>query len=259
MWYSDDERRIGCAEVADLATGRPQRAHPVTHPFPQGTLMEPLSAWLRESGVVFALAETLSRHPDAELPPPGNRGHADHATESLRRVLRGPGFLDPGALVWEPGCGAGSLSIEAARQGASVRGSDVDPRLLAFARQAARRAGLKVDWRAGAFLEPYPPDECPDLVVANLPQKPGPGGARGDEICLEFVRQASCRLARGSRVLFMLHTFVGPAVLRAWNDSFQLTLLAWKRRHLAPGEVVAPGGLIDAGAVYGGVWLAVRQ
>lgn len=47
-----------------------------------------------------------------------------------------------GRSVLDLGCGSGQVSLLAASMGASVRGIDIAPRMLAIARESAQRAGL---------------------------------------------------------------------------------------------------------------------
>lgn len=50
--------------------------------------------------------------------------------------------IEPGQRVLDLGCGTGALSIRAARRGAKVKGIDVDPQMLAMAREQVKEARL---------------------------------------------------------------------------------------------------------------------
>lgn len=52
----------------------------------------------------------------------------------------------PGDRILDVGCGTGRHSVELARRGYAVTGVDQSPRMLAEARLAADRAGVKVEW-----------------------------------------------------------------------------------------------------------------
>ena len=74
----------------------------------------------------------------------------------VNRLFRGPTFVRrmrlledvfaglrlEGKTVLDLGCGSGQVSLLAAAMGATVRGIDIAPGMLALARQAAERAGL---------------------------------------------------------------------------------------------------------------------
>ena len=62
------------------------------------------------------------------------------------------------------------------------------------------------------------------------------GGAEGDAVHCAFAAQAEARLAEGSRVFFFLHSLPHPRVLQCYQEPYELTLLAWKRRFLGGDE-----------------------
>jgi SAM-dependent methyltransferase len=65
--------------------------------------------------------------------------------------------IKPGAQVLDVGCGAGQVSIIAARLGASVTGCDIATNWLAQARRSAAAEGLTVTFEEGdAEALPYP-------------------------------------------------------------------------------------------------------
>jgi SAM-dependent methyltransferase len=71
--------------------------------------------------------------------------------EGLRRILDG-GSAPRTGRVMELGCGAGNISIWLAKRGYEVRGVDLSPAAIDWARQNAREAGVKADFSVGDAL-----------------------------------------------------------------------------------------------------------
>ncbi len=130
--------------------------------------------------------------------------------------------LPPADSVWDVGCGAGLLSLVAARGGARVLGSDVDGELVEWARLNAALNGVAAEFAVG--------DLCAadarifDVVAFNAPLLRAPlavadDGPRytstpeGEALALRFLDGVRA----GARVL--LHAQLTPAVaaaLDAW-------------------------------------------
>lgn len=76
-----------------------------------------------------------------------------------------------GEKVLEVGCGTGALSILSkitVAESGEVEGIDIAPKMIAKARQKARRANLKVNFKVASVNElPYP-DKYFDLVISSL-------------------------------------------------------------------------------------------
>lgn len=64
--------------------------------------------------------------------------------------------LGPGRRVCDLGCGPGLYTLRFARTGAAVTGVDFSARSIAHAREAARQAGLGIDYVLGNYLETGP-------------------------------------------------------------------------------------------------------
>jgi release factor glutamine methyltransferase len=162
-----------------------------------------------------------------------------------------------GAVVAEPGCGTGSLSVLAARLGAArVYATDVDARSVTFARATAEANGAgAVTVLEGDLLEPIPPAERLDLVLALLPHKPAPrpfsvryyGGADGTDLLRRVIDQAAQRLApRG--VLLLYHNAIAnfPRVRAAARAAgLHVEVIAGRRRYFTAAEFdgYAEGGM----------------
>ncbi|HEX2172751.1 MAG TPA: class I SAM-dependent methyltransferase, partial [Dehalococcoidia bacterium] len=68
-----------------------------------------------------------------------------------------------GRRVLDGGCGTGRVSIELARRGFEVVGVDLDPEMLATARQKAPQ----IDWRLGDLAEIHLEQEFDTIVLAG--------------------------------------------------------------------------------------------
>ncbi len=113
--------------------------------------------------------------------------------EEQERVIAG--FLAPleGRTVLDVGTGTGRAAIALAKRGASVRGVDASPEMLAVAKRRATEAGVVVTFAAGDAHRIDLPDRSFDAVVCLrvLMHTPGWRQSLGE----------LCRLARG-RVVF---------------------------------------------------------
>ncbi|SCG65837.1 class I SAM-dependent methyltransferase [Micromonospora humi] len=97
-----------------------------------------------------------------------NRGSAEQLAEYRRQAARLAAGLPDGAGVLEVAPGPGYLAIELARLGAyRITGLDVSRTFVALAGEAARRAGVAVDFRQGDVHDlPFPANTF-DLVVCQ--------------------------------------------------------------------------------------------
>ncbi|MCZ7435221.1 class I SAM-dependent methyltransferase [Micromonospora sp. WMMC241] len=97
-----------------------------------------------------------------------NRGSAAQLAEYRRQAARLADGLPDGAAVLEVAPGPGYLAIELARLGAyRITGLDVSRTFVALAGEAARRAGVVVDFRQGDVHDlPFPAGAF-DLVVCQ--------------------------------------------------------------------------------------------
>jgi len=231
--------------------------------------LEGFLAHLRSHGARFDIDASLRHdadqggHPQAErrqqglfgvpgLPPilehrVGGIG-SDHATWSVAADLATRALVPRGSTFWDIGTGTGLLAIAASALGAGhVVATDVCEDSIAVAGHNAETAGADIDLYLGSLLDAVPVDEpAPRTITANLPQKPRrpgddlplaeDGGEGGDALIAPFFEQAASRLEPGGRVVFFQHSLPHPRNLAALDEHFELRLLSWKRRLLAPGE-----------------------
>jgi release factor glutamine methyltransferase len=129
----------------------------------------------------------------------------------------------PGDRLLEVGCGAGFVSLAAARRGAAVTCTDANPHAVALARHNGKQNALRVEVVEGDLLAGL---EGPfDIVAFNPPylptaddeQVPGPlnlafdGGADGNSVVLRFVEQVA-KLRRRPREVLVVHSSLSDPV-----------------------------------------------
>jgi methylase of polypeptide subunit release factors len=142
------------------------------------------------------------------------------------------------ARVLDLGTGCGLLALVAARQGADVIGTDINPLALACATHNAAVNGLQgvVEWRLTSLFESFAVESF-DLIVANPPFLPLPPGIRlfassdagplGLNVVGPLLRDVRRFLRPGGRLLLLAVSFDGPAgtaVLRLAQEAFSESL-----------------------------------
>jgi SAM-dependent methyltransferase len=133
--------------------------------------------------------------------------------------------LSAGGSLWDVGCGAGLLSLVAARAGGRVFGSDVDAALVEQARDNAALNGLDATFAPGDLWSAAPDDARFDTIVFNAPLLRAPLAAAageapryssatgGEALALAFLAGVAARLRVNGHVL--LHAQLTPAVSTA--------------------------------------------
>ena len=167
------------------------------------------------------------------LPDDAFEHRAGMVTKAEVRALAlarlGPGTGD---LVWDVGCGSGSVAIECARLGAAAIGVDRDPEAVALTARNAAAHGVPVqavEGAAPAALEALPD---PDAVFV------GGGGAD-----LEAILDVCCARARRAVVVTLaIVERAAPALARleaAGLDAEATMVQASRLRPLAGGHRLA--------------------
>ena len=204
--------RLGLVEVAGSGTGDAVRARVDLRPYEAVDGLSPAEGGCGDgdtSGAVdwwiaSDLGELATRR---ALRTDHVLGVGGASTTLAQVTVRGPR-----RRVLDLGTGCGIQALHASRHSATVVGTDVSRRALAFARFNAELAGLapaRFELRAGSMLEPVAGEELFDLVVSNPPFVITPrvaavpayayrdGGRAGDAIVRELVTGVGAVLAPG--------------------------------------------------------------
>lgn len=100
-----------------------------------------------------------------ELDPGQAFGTGEHATTQLCLSMLEEA-VEPGAVVIDIGCGTGILAIAAAKLGAAVHATEVDPQAAAVAAENAARNGVSMGLQVCDGVPPGLP--AADVVVSNI-------------------------------------------------------------------------------------------
>lgn len=143
--------------------------------------------------------------------PPGV--YPPHPTSSTRFFIDhffALGLDKPAGKVLEIGCGAGAISLHAARAGSEVMACDIDPVAVEATLSNAALNGLVVSARHSDLFSAFDEDEKFDVIIFNLPlfhvDREIDLGERtltdsGGMIYRRFMRDAKKHLAAGGRVI----------------------------------------------------------
>jgi release factor glutamine methyltransferase len=125
-------------------------------------------------------------------------------------VTSGEHFLDMGT-------GCGIIAILAAKKGAKVVATDINPYALKCARNNAKLNRVKIEFRLGNLFEPIEPTEKFHIIAFNTPYLPSEkslnkrdpierawnGGLDGREIIDAFIFQVSNFIEKKGKVLLI--------------------------------------------------------
>lgn len=145
----------------------------------------------------------------------------------------------PGERLLEMGCGAGLVSLHAAKAGATVAAADINPHAVECAKRNAARNNLRVeavlsdlfenihgDFDVIAFNPPYLPQETRST---SWIEKSWSGGSEGGEIAIRFLSEAWRHLAPGGRIYIILSSLGGlTTILKSAKERYNSEMLEEK-------------------------------
>jgi methylase of polypeptide subunit release factors len=200
---------------------------------------------------LYLLSDSLGSGGEAVMGP-------GHTTLPLIRLAESL----PGASVLDVGCGPGSVALFAARRGARVLGTDINPRAIELARWNARLNGLTAAFEVGDLTAPAR-GRLFDLVFSQPPfvMKPPDmdavtylhGGAWGDELVFRLFAQVPSILAPSGMAVILLDTALRPEApfhqrVRAVLDGAPLDLVVLLAKGMSPDVLaIAYAQLEDPG------------
>lgn len=147
----------------------------------------------------------------------------------------------PGEAFLEIGCGSGLIALHAARAGAVVTATDINPNAVECTRRNARANGLEVKVVESDLFDKV--KGLYDVIAFNPPYLPGEtrstswverswsGGAEGSEVAAVFLSDAWRCLAPGGRIYMVFSSLGGlRSLLMAAKGRYQWDLL--EEKHL---------------------------
>lgn len=144
-----------------------------------------------------------------------------------------------GKRFLDMGCGSGIIGLHAARSGATVVSSDINPHAVECARRNAARNDLRIEvvqsdlferitgnFDVIAFNPPYLPDETRST---SWIEKSWAGGGEGSEVAVRFLRDAWRHLSPGGDIYLILSSLGGlMSVLKSAKEKYAAEMLEEK-------------------------------
>lgn len=177
-----------------------------------------------------------------------------YAPQEDTELLAGALFEEPvapGADVLDVGTGSGALAVAAARRGTRVTAVDVSWRAVCATRMNALRAGVPVRVRHGNLFDPVRGRSF-DLILANPPYVPAPGGHRlprgaarawdaggdGRLVLDRICREAPGLLRPGGVLLLVQSALSDPEATLGRLRAAGMKAAVTRRRRIAFGPVL---------------------
>lgn len=149
--------------------------------------------------------------------------------------------VEEGQRLLDMGCGTGLIGLHAAKMGAVVTASDINPHALDCVRRSAAKNNLKIDIVRSDLFENIVGEF--DVISFNPPYLPGEsrstswverswsGGDEGNEASLRFLEQAWRHLAPGGRIYMIASSLGGlRSILKVSRDRYDAEML--EERHM---------------------------
>jgi release factor glutamine methyltransferase len=148
--------------------------------------------------------------------------------------------VTPGETFLEIGSGTGLIAIHAAKMGAKVTATDVNPHAVELTRRNAARNRTQIQILQSDLFEKV--TGYFDVIAFNPPYLPGDsnstswierswsGGGKGSEVSVSFLEQAWRHLAPGGRIYMVLSSLTGlTTVLKAAKERYESEKLEEQR------------------------------
>jgi release factor glutamine methyltransferase len=140
----------------------------------------------------------------------------------------------------EIGSGTGLIAIHAAKMGAKVTATDVNPHAVELTRRNATRNQAHIQVLQSDLFEKV--NGYFDVIAFNPPYLPGDsnstswierswsGGGKGSEVSVSFLDQAWRHLTPGGRIYMVLSSLTGlTSVLKAAKERYESEMLKEER------------------------------
>ena len=145
----------------------------------------------------------------------------------------------PGQRFLDMGCGTGLIGLHAAKLGAAVTASDINPHAVELTRRNAARNGLRLEvvesdlfekilgvFDVISFNPPYLPSETKST---SWIERAWSGGSDGSEVSVRFLDSAWKHLAPAGRIYMILSSLSGlRPVLKASKERYDAEMLEEK-------------------------------
>ena len=148
--------------------------------------------------------------------------------------------VSPGSSFLEVGSGTGIVAIHAAKAGAKVTASDINPEAVECTRRNGAKNGVHLKVVLSDLFEDIP--GYFDIIAFNPPYLPGDnrstswierswaGGGKGSEVSIRFLQEAWRHLGPGGRIYLILSSLTGlTSVLKTAKERYDSELLEERR------------------------------